>query len=191
MSRRVVAAIGVAALAMVLVPQVAGGSGGGACPPPITNGTQTRALIKDFCYDPTVIHVRPGASVTWINKDSQWHTITGANRAWGTYKPLKRNEEISYRFNRAGVYPFYCTAHVGMVGTVVVRDGLAPKALDRKAASEAVDRVRLKDATAASAQLPAQTKSGQSLSWTWMGAGVAALAGLVVGARRAMRNRGS
>jgi hypothetical protein len=33
---------------------------------------------------------------------------------------LRRGDDLTYRFQRAGVYPFVCTYHVGMVGAVVV-----------------------------------------------------------------------
>jgi hypothetical protein len=36
---------------------------------------------------------------------------------------LKRNHEATYTFEEAGVYPYVCTWHPGMVGTVVVGDG--------------------------------------------------------------------
>ena len=35
---------------------------------------------------------------------------------------LKRGREATYAFAEAGVYPYVCTVHPGMVGTIVVGD---------------------------------------------------------------------
>jgi plastocyanin len=121
MVRRSIAVAGIAALmgALIAIPN-AGASGGGACPPPLTNGRATAVAIKNFCFGPTVVHVRPGESVTWTNRDSFDHTVTGANRSFGSYRSLKRNRSAAWRFERPGVYPYYCVVHPGMVGAVVV-----------------------------------------------------------------------
>jgi hypothetical protein len=37
---------------------------------------------------------------------------------------LKRHQPVIYRFSEAGVYPYVCTFHIGMVGVVVVGDGI-------------------------------------------------------------------
>ena len=95
-------------------------SGGGACPPPLTNDRTTTVEIKNFCFGPTVVHVAPGDSVTWINRDAFEHSVTGANRAFGSYRLLRQNRRVSWLFERPGVYPYYCVAHLGMVGAVVV-----------------------------------------------------------------------
>jgi plastocyanin len=128
----------------------AGASGGGGCPPPITNGSTALALIKNWCYSPTVLHIEPGTTVTWVNRDPVAHTITGANRAWGSYRQVRRGRAMAFRFNRAGVYPFYCVIHVGMVGTVVVGDGDVPATLTGAEAQRAVSRVRLTASSAGS-----------------------------------------
>jgi plastocyanin len=155
MSRRVLAAIGIVLLAGTLGTPGAGASGGGGCPPPITNGTVTKSLIEDWCFEPTAIHIRPGETITWVNRDPVAHTVTGANRAWGSYNKLKSGKAVSYRFDQRGTYPYYCVYHLGMVGTVVVRDGVVPGSLGRKESAEAVQRVKLANTAAASAQVPA------------------------------------
>ena len=35
----------------------------------------------------------------------------------------RKHLQVTYRFTEAGVYPYVCTYHVGMVGAVVVGDG--------------------------------------------------------------------
>jgi plastocyanin len=181
------AVLALVALGSLGVSPLAGASGGGACPPPITNGGRTEARIRNYCYKPTVIHVRPGATVKWINKDGAPHSVTGANRAWGSYKRLKLDEAVTYRFNRAGVYPYYCVLHLGMVGTVVVRDGKLPESLGRKEASEAVEKVTESNLTAASVDGPPIGAGGDDSSWAlW---GIVATTSIGIGAAAVTRRR--
>jgi len=113
----------IAIFAMVpMAPAAAGGGGAGCAGIPATYGNQTRILLKDFCIFPTMARVPVGATITWVNFDEMGHTITGAGGAWGSYKVLNRMDEVSHRFTKSGVYPYFCAFHPGMVGTVVVGD---------------------------------------------------------------------
>jgi plastocyanin len=109
-----------------LTPGVARASGGGGCGRAVTDDDGTRIGISEFCFDPTIFRVQPGDTVTWINKDSVPHSVLGANGSWGGFDSIRRDGgEVSYRFVDAGVYPYVCTFHVGMVGAVVVGNGKA------------------------------------------------------------------
>jgi hypothetical protein len=80
--------------------------------------------IHNYCFGPTILRVRPGQTVTWINKDTFSHSILGANGVWGGYEALRgRHNRVSYRFVRPGVYPYVCPYHVGMLGAVVAGNG--------------------------------------------------------------------
>ena len=114
---------------VALAPGVASASGGGGCGRAVTDDDGTRIGISGFCFDPTIFRVQPGDTVTWINKDPVPHSVLGANGSWGGFDSIRRNGgEVSYRFVDAGVYPYVCTFHVGMVGAVVVGNGKAVEA---------------------------------------------------------------
>lgn len=95
---------------------VKGGSGG-----PGTNGV----LIKSMAFTPSTITVAAGTTITWTNNDSVSHTVTsdtglfdsgsmsstGASGSGGSY---------SYTFTTAGSFPYHCTIHPSMTGTVIV-----------------------------------------------------------------------
>jgi len=49
--------------------------------------------------------------------------VLGANATWGGYDALKKGHEATYEFAEAGVFPYVCTWHPGMVGAIVVGDG--------------------------------------------------------------------
>jgi plastocyanin len=170
---------------------VAGASGGGACPAPMTNGPARGAEIKNYCYEPTVVYIAPGEVVRWVNRDAVPHTVTGANRAWGGYRSLRRGKSVAYRFNSAGVYPFYCVLHVGMVGAVIAEDerGRVDPAA-RATPLDAVTRVpeRASGVTLARARTrPAPGSTWQSLEIPALG-GAVALGALGIYRRRRARS---
>lgn len=109
--------------AFSFVPGVASASGGGGCGGPVSDGTGTRVQIESYCFTPTIVRVEPGDAVTFANSDAAPHTVLGANGAWGSYDVLKRGREATYMFAEAGVFPYVCTYHPGMIGAVVVGDG--------------------------------------------------------------------
>ena len=107
-----------------LAPGVATASGGGGCGRAVTYDGGARINIHNYCFGPTILHVRPGETVTWVNRDTFPHSVLGANGSWGSFDSLRRNGRgLSYRFVDVGIYPYVCTYHVGMVGAVVVGNG--------------------------------------------------------------------
>ena len=109
--------------ALVLLPGMASASGGGGCGQPVTDATASGVDIEDFCFSPTIVRVGVGDAVTFTNVDPFPHSVLGANATWGDYAGF-RKESVTYRFSEPGVYPYVCTYHVGMVGVVVVGDGV-------------------------------------------------------------------
>jgi plastocyanin len=99
-------------------------SGGGGCGRRVTDQRGTKVLIRDYCFLSTVTRVRPGDTVTFVNKDQAAHTVIGANATWGSYRELRHGRRDTYRFTRPGVYPYVCTWHPGMMGAVVVGGGV-------------------------------------------------------------------
>lgn len=94
--------------------------GGGGCHGGRQEVSGTTVDIADFCFTQTIVHVSPGQSVTWTNRDEVEHTVTGVGSEWGDYQPRRRGDTVRSRFDIAGVYPYFCVFHPGMVGAVVV-----------------------------------------------------------------------
>ena len=74
-------------------------------------------------YNPNPIEIKVGDTVTWINNDSSPHTVTSSSDEDNiTFDSdvLRRGETFSFTFDQEGQYPYLCTLHPSMIGTVVV-----------------------------------------------------------------------
>jgi plastocyanin len=98
---------------------------GGGCHYPPTAGQGDTVEISDLCFDTTVLYVEPGTEVTWTNRDSMTHDVVGVGDSWGDPGvSLLTGDHVSYTFDADGVYPYACWLHPGMVGAIVVGDGV-------------------------------------------------------------------
>jgi len=83
-----------------------GGSGG------------TAATIANFAFSPNPVTVSSGGTVTWTNNDSTAHTVTfdsGPN-----CNNVAAGASVSAKFSAPGTYPYHCTIHPSMKGSVTV-----------------------------------------------------------------------
>jgi len=175
-----------------LVPGIARASGGGGCGAPVTDATGTSVEIDQFCFSPTILRTEPGTVVTFTNGDPVTHNVLGAQGAWGSWDGLNRGREISFRFSEPGVFPYACAYHPGMVGVVVVGDGIGG-AIGTTTKEGPVTKVSAK-AAAKLASVPAAATDAHDPASSPASAiavvGVALIAGAVIAVRRRSR-RGS
>jgi plastocyanin len=105
------------------------GCGGGSSPSasanPSGSSSQSRGgsavEISDFKFSPASITVKPGARVTVTNEDSTAHTATaddGQRFDTGTLAP-GASQAVSV--SKPGSYPYHCSIHPFMHGTVIVK----------------------------------------------------------------------
>jgi plastocyanin len=81
--------------------------------------TNARTLgAASFGVNPLVVAV--GTTVTWTNNDSIAHDSVSNTGVWnsGTLGP---GQSFQFRFATAGTFPYTCTFHAGMTGTVTVQ----------------------------------------------------------------------
>jgi plastocyanin len=88
-----------------------------------SEGTGTTVEIVDMCFTPTVLHVDPGTTVTFVNRDGENHQVDGVGDTWGSLTELLQGDRVSYTFENHGVYLYSCWLHPGMVGAVVAGTG--------------------------------------------------------------------
>jgi len=187
--------IAIATVAAVAFPGGAAvASGGGGCGRPVSDARGDTVRIRAFCFGPTILRVRPGDEVRFVNADGTPHTVMGANASWGSFRQLNPGKDVTYRFTRSGVYPYVCTYHPGMVGAVVVGGGPRMATGASTTASGPVVQVspqpRIQPAIAAAPAIaPAAVpiSAGWIAPWQLIALGVFAL--LVLGAVERERRR--
>ncbi len=76
--------------------------------------------IDNFSFGPQSITVAVGTTVKWTNRDDIPHTVVSSE---GVFKSrvLDTDETFSFTFTKAGSYPYFCSVHPKMTGTVVVQ----------------------------------------------------------------------
>ena len=84
-----------------------------------TGSTTTSISVKNNVFDPSATTVAVGSTVTWTwVQGADFHNVTfddgqkSANQSSGGYSRL---------FGTAGAYPYHCTNHPGMTGTITVK----------------------------------------------------------------------
>jgi plastocyanin len=106
----------VALLALVVVVATAGCGGSGAGEPVSTTDV---SMAKSYRFDPKVIEVDAGLTVTWTNDDNFTHTVKVDGQ--DDHK-VDRGDSVSITFDREGTYHYVCTLHSqDMDGDVIVR----------------------------------------------------------------------
>jgi len=140
MRLRVLTAVPPLAVGLALFSGSAAWAGGGFCHQPASEGTGATVELTKFCFSPTVVRVQPGTTVTWVNRDSLEHVVTGASVSFGGFDRLGPGTSITQTFNTPGIFPYTCSLHFGMSGAVVVGDGapVAASQVDRVASTAAV-----------------------------------------------------
>jgi plastocyanin len=93
-------------------------------PSPGTGSTVTipigAAGLTTTAYSPNPVTVAVGATVTWVNNDNIAHTATSTTRVFDTGL-INPGASVSKTFSTAGSFPYLCSIHPGMVGTVNVQ----------------------------------------------------------------------
>lgn len=76
--------------------------------------------ISNFAFTPANITVKKGTEVTWTNKDSVVHTVSGDTSDGPNSSSLSNGDTYSFTFNTAGTFGYHCNPHQSMHGTVTV-----------------------------------------------------------------------
>jgi plastocyanin len=76
-------------------------------------------LPKSYKFDPAVITVPAGTTVTWTNNDNFTHSVK--LDSGGETHVMKPGESVTITFDKAGTESYFCTFHPQqMKGTVIV-----------------------------------------------------------------------
>src|SRR5436309_10845358 len=93
------------------------------------SGTHIVSIIgikKDKSFDPNLIEIKAGDSVTWTNDDDDIHTVTSGSREGPTIGQefdsgtIASGDSFTHKFEKPGTYEYFCSFHESMIGKVVV-----------------------------------------------------------------------
>lgn len=104
--------------------------------PNTTNSTKSEFIVNivmsssrpgcndSDCYLPKEITINQYGTITWINKDRGFHTVTAGyyDVPDGLFDSghVSTGEMFSYTFNESGEFHYYCRLHPWMEGKVIV-----------------------------------------------------------------------
>ncbi len=101
----------------VLAVTLTGCLGGNNQPPPGTHNVGMSGLA----FVPSTLTIQVGENVTWTNNEAVTHTVVSDN-ATDPFSSgvLSYGQTYTHRFNQVGVFPYHCSLHPGMTGTITV-----------------------------------------------------------------------
>lgn len=92
-----------------------------ACAPGTGRAPQRHEIeIRNFLYEPPDLTVAVGDTVVWKDDDIVPHTATARDSTWDS-GPIVDHQSWSYVATKPGTYPYGCTFHPEMTGTLVVK----------------------------------------------------------------------
>jgi plastocyanin len=97
-----------------------GGAATGAATTAAASGVGTPATISGFAFSPPTVTVKAGGAVTWTNKDGATHAIKSDDGSFVS-SDLTEGQSFTATFKTAGTFPYICSIHTFMKGTVVVQ----------------------------------------------------------------------
>lgn len=91
-----------------------------SAPPPPPAPTPNVVTISGYAFSPTNVTVPKGTTVTWQNNDGVAHTATSNSGAWNSGN-IPAGGSATVTFSSSGTFPYHCTYHSMMTGTIVVQ----------------------------------------------------------------------
>jgi plastocyanin len=102
---------GFAAVATLLLPVVAAAAEEAAADPLAVH-------IDNFVFQPALLTVKVGQTVTWTNRDDIPHTVVCAGKFRS--KAMDTDGSFAFTFTAAGEYKYFCSLHPHMTGSIKV-----------------------------------------------------------------------
>lgn len=85
-------------------------------------GANQQVTIGQHTFMPGALSVRPGDTVTWINKDTDAHSVRSNDRGKTSHSNLlDPGQSFTLVFSSPGTFSYYCGVHPDMQGAIVVK----------------------------------------------------------------------
>lgn len=79
--------------------------------------------MGDIQFHPQGIKVKPGTTVTWVNKEAAIHNVRQVESVFLSQDVMKEGDTFSFTFDKPGRYRYVCTYHhPNMNGVVIVEE---------------------------------------------------------------------
>jgi plastocyanin len=117
---------------MTIVSVFAAACGGGysstpTTPTPVPSTATTPVSIPvgartlgTSAFSPSPLTIPVGTTVRWTNNDTIAHDATSNTGAFAS-GTLNAGARFDFTFQTSGTFPYHCTIHPGMMGTVIVQ----------------------------------------------------------------------
>src|SRR5437763_2277258 len=81
----------------------------------------TKVTIKSLKYLADTTEIRTGETVEWVNDDLTPHTVTSDSGGEFNSGSIDVGATWRHKFTQPGTFPYFCTFHREMKGTVIVK----------------------------------------------------------------------
>jgi plastocyanin len=86
-----------------------------------THTTRTHTIVMDATrFQPGDLTVKVGEAVVWVNKDPFPHTATSSTGGFDSHE-IESGNSWRFKTEQTGDFPYVCTLHRTMRGTLHVR----------------------------------------------------------------------
>ena len=83
------------------------------------NAADAQVKIANFTFEPPVLTVKVGTTVTWVNDDDIPHLVSEKDGKFRS-SALDTGDKFSQTFSAAGTVEYFCAVHPHMTGKIVV-----------------------------------------------------------------------
>jgi plastocyanin len=84
-------------------------------------GAEVTVTIENFAFDPPMLEIDVGTTVTWVNEDSAPHTATADDGSFDSGR-LNTDDTFSHTFDAPGTIDYHCEFHAAMTATIIVNE---------------------------------------------------------------------
>ena len=88
------------------------------------SGATVEVQVIDFAFEPAMVMIAPGTTVTWTNAGERPHTVTADDGSFDSGR-LDPGEQFSFTFDAVGTFSYVCGFHPEMQASVMVMDAQA------------------------------------------------------------------
>jgi len=91
-----------------------------SAPTSVTATGNVEVVVKNYTFTPTNVSIPVGATITWKFEDSVQHNVTASDQSFKS-ADLSSGQTFAMTFTKSGTFPYTCTIHPYMTGTITVR----------------------------------------------------------------------